>query len=343
MKSFPSSTTVVNNLLYPIYIFCCEHMIAFFSRCQSFIASYDGWSRMGKKFLSQSYHMISSDTFDYRILLLDLIPFAGPQYAENFSGALIHRQELWTSEMDPSPIATAGIADAEAKGQSGGKNIWGDDMEKCQNHKLKKFYEVGEEGSVEYLRDFRAMESFVHTLNSEGNLNSELKRHQNVEGLHELSMLLFNETRWEGRFRFFERALTLGDQFRKIFSLFPVTATVREKTPDFLEESYFTRLSLYVPILKELNDVSLLYQSQSFPTGCLVPICIFFMRQLLVGDEDNDPKYLLNMKRSFMKSLKTHQVTPVLQSRNNFLKAGLLHPGNFTNSCLQICFFLSFA
>ncbi len=70
------------------------------------------------------------------------------------------------------------MADAESKGQAGGKRIYGEDMSKCQNHKLKKIYEAGVEQTIFYNVDFEAMNRLASTLCKEGNLNRDIMMNQ---------------------------------------------------------------------------------------------------------------------------------------------------------------------
>ncbi len=91
---FPSSETIVDALLPPLYRFVQQEHLGFFKNCPSYFTSFDSWSKFGDKFVSQNYHMIDPRTFTYRILLLDVIPFRGQQFAELVAkGLLRHRTQ----------------------------------------------------------------------------------------------------------------------------------------------------------------------------------------------------------------------------------------------------------
>jgi hypothetical protein len=72
-RQFASSTTMVERVLPVLYQYTVEYMVAHLKRCRSFFTSFDGWSKFGDRFVSQSYHCIDPATFEYRILALDFI------------------------------------------------------------------------------------------------------------------------------------------------------------------------------------------------------------------------------------------------------------------------------
>jgi len=76
-----------------------------------------------------------------------------------------------------------------------------------------------------------------------------------------------------------------------------------------------------------MNDVSLLFQTQKFPTGFLVPLCIQYLKLQLTVDEYEDVKFLVDFKESFSAALEEYMVKPVFNQCNNFLKSALFHPG----------------
>jgi hypothetical protein len=80
-------------------------MLKFFEACPSYFTSWDGWSKFGMKFVSQTYHVINPETFEYKLMLLDLIPCFCAQYGEVMKGLLVNRQSHWTNDMDSAPLA----------------------------------------------------------------------------------------------------------------------------------------------------------------------------------------------------------------------------------------------
>lgn len=327
-SELPSSTTMMK-LLTPIYMSCVQQMCDFFEKCPSFVATYDGWSKLGKKFLSQSYHVIRPLDFEYQIMLLDLIPFFGPQYAVNYASTLQARQEHWTGRLKNNPIAAAAVADAESKGQAGGKLLYGEfDMERCQNHRLKKVYEVGEATSDAYKKDFEAIAALASHLAVEGNVRSMLTIHQVTHGLAECSMVLFNDTRWNGRYRVVERALELKGELMDVFENLPKVAELRRNNPDFLKKEYFLRMSDYLTFLELMNQMSELFQTQEYPTGCLVALCLHHLHNRLkvIAGNRGDSPWVKDFKEKFSAALSQHMSDAILNKRNNFLKAACLHP-----------------
>lgn len=57
-RQFPSSSTVVERVLPVLFRYAVEHMVGWLKRCRSFFTSFDGWSKFGERFVSQSYHCI---------------------------------------------------------------------------------------------------------------------------------------------------------------------------------------------------------------------------------------------------------------------------------------------
>lgn len=215
-QPFPSATTMVQKVLPALYGFCTERALDFIRTCASYTVSYDGWSRFGNKFVSQHYHCISPQTFDYRIVLLDLVPYAGPQYAELLGGSMAERRTHWTHDLDI--VAASLIADWESKGQAAGKLIFGeDDTLGCQNHRLKKVYEVGEESSGQYLRDFNAFAALAAAAAQHGTVDKVLRRFQDLSDLDSLYFVLHNDTRWESRSMLSSVRLVCGPLLLKIW------------------------------------------------------------------------------------------------------------------------------
>jgi hypothetical protein len=96
---------------------------------------------------------------------------------------------------------------------------------------------------------------------------------------------------------------------------------------DFLDVVYFDRLAKYEVYLNEMNSVSLLYQKQQFPTGCLVPLCIMHLWRFFQVDVAMDPPYLIDIKDAFCAAITEVFVRRFLEKPNSFLATGLLHPG----------------
>jgi hypothetical protein len=107
VRQFPSSTTMVERVLPILYRFAVEHMVDCLKRCRSFFTSFDGWSKFGERFVSQSYHLIDPALFEYRILALDFIHVQTSHWSEVLAGALQERQECWTAGLEPEPIVQA--------------------------------------------------------------------------------------------------------------------------------------------------------------------------------------------------------------------------------------------
>ena len=321
-----SSQTIVNSLLPGIYRFAMEDMIARIGRCKSFYVSFDGWSRFGCKFISQNYHTICADNFSYNIMMLDLIPYQGPKFAEVVAGLLSQRQEHWTKDMEI--VAAGGMADGESKIQKGGKIMYGDeDMGRCQNHALKGVYEEGEKNSPIFAQDLHAISSLATAVHNNGNLLFEISTFQKTNELAELHFLLYNETRWEGRKSLLQRTLDMEAELRSLHD-HDLVIQQRNALSDFLEESYFQRLRGYVPLLTEFDNVSKLYQSQAFPTGCFVPLCVQWLLNVTTDDPENpSSRSLRQLKAALHAAVALRMREPIFGTPNTFLKASFFHPG----------------
>ncbi len=259
--------------------------------------------------------------------LLDFIPYFGPQYAENLAGALETRRNHWTE--GTGLLASIGMADAESKGQAAGKLMFGEaDMQKCQNHRLKKVYEVGEANSGQYLRDFQALAALASGAATTGAIDDALGRFQRLNDLQELSFVLFNDTRWEGRYRALKRTLELKDSLLTNEDILrsPVVLEQRKIVDDFLTLDYFVRLENYLPVIQSMNDVSEFYQTQRFPVGCFVPLLTKFLEHVTRPKENMEPTFLCAFKASMHSAVKQYLSDPVLCTVNNFLKSSLFHP-----------------
>jgi hypothetical protein len=118
------------------------------------------------------------------------------------------------------------------------------------------------------------------------NIADDLHVYQFCNDLAELTVVLYNETRWEGRFLVLSRFLALGESLPILINS-PCVLEQRRTVADFLTCTFFDRIRLYLPFLSKMNDVSLLYQTQKFPTGHLVPLCAFELLRLF-GPSNND-------------------------------------------------------
>ncbi len=322
--SFGSAKTMLDSILPLMYEFATGQQANFLRSCIAFTTSYDGWSRFNSKFLSQNYHCIYPGTFEYRILLLDLIPLQSQHFSEVISGALRYRQDIWTAES--TVIAAMGISDCAANMLAASSELY-EDFERCQNHRIKKVYELGEAHSGQYLRDFNCIVSLCSHAATNANVSDVMRTYQYIHDLSELHFVLYNETRWEGRFLTVDRFYALRESL-VCFEQLPLVGELREKVSDFLRPAFFVRLNQYLLYLRDLNDVSLLYQTQKFPTGCLVPLCVRFLQMRMEPSPDDVvPKYLVDFKSSFADAIASVLVEPILGTCNGFLKAALFHPG----------------
>jgi hypothetical protein len=321
------SETLVATYLPLLFNFAKEKMREVLSMAKSYWTTFDGWSRHNEKFLSQSYHLIVPQTFDYKVMLLDMIPFEGQQFAQVVAGALRMRQNDWTAGFNL--LVAGGVADGESKMQAAGKAMYGDDdMHHCANHSLKLCYEDGEKVSGQYKLDFDALVSLSSYAAVNGNVSTFLAAFQKLHDLAELKTLLYCPTRWEGRFILVRRAAIIKDPLIALGnSGMPLITELREKVPDFLRVTFFERLEAYLGVLQKLNDVSLFYQTQAFPTGCFVPLCTLYMLAVTKSDVLMEQPFLVAMKDAFHAAIVSRVKQCVLDVPNNFLKAGLLHPG----------------
>lgn len=323
-----SSVTIVGSLLPALYTYCVGEVRGFLGRCSSFVNSWDGWSRGGQKFVSQHYHAITMDTFEYRVALLDFIPYFGPQYAENLAGALATRRAHWTE--GTGLIVSGGMADAESKVQAAGKLMFGKaDMQRCQNHRLKKVYEVGEARSNVYQKDFKVLAALASGAAANGAIDEALGRFQRLNDLQELSFILFNDTRWEGRYRALERIVKLKEALIVNNDILHSPLVLEQKMDivDFLTEDYFVRLESYLPIMERMNRVSEFYQTQRFPVGCFVPIMTKYLECVTRPKPQMEAAFLTDFKSAMHSAVKEYLSKPVFKEVNNFLKASILHPG----------------
>ncbi len=103
-RTFPSSTTMVEKWLPALYSFAIKEMVGFLQRCRSFFTSFDGWSRFGQRFLSQSYHCIDSKAFEYWVLPLDFISCQTPHWSQGLPVVLSSVKSTGPAAWTPSPL-----------------------------------------------------------------------------------------------------------------------------------------------------------------------------------------------------------------------------------------------
>jgi hypothetical protein len=97
-----------------------------------------------------------------------------------------------------------------------------------------------------------------------------------VNDLASMAMLAAQDTHWEAMLCQLERVVLLRESLVSLLEI-PAILDIAAHVTNFLAPSYFERLAGYIRILTQLNDVSLLYQTQRFLTGCLVPLCIAYL------------------------------------------------------------------
>lgn len=108
---------------------------------------------------------------------------------------------------------------------------------------------------------------FVSVSNS-ANVNAMLRAYQDVNEVS-AALYVYNDTRWEGRVRLLECALKLKKSLPSL-KLYAASQKIDQNCSDFLEDSFFQRLSVYHQHLKMVDNVSRLFQTQRFPAGHLV-------------------------------------------------------------------------
>jgi hypothetical protein len=122
-----------------------------------------------------------------------------------------------------------------------------------------------------------------------------------------------------------ERFLKLKESLTQLL-VDPYVQDQRKILPDFLDSSYFERMEKYLLYLERMHAVNLLFQTQTFPTGCFVPLCASKLEKMFESNV-NDGPFLVNFKRSFYDAVQLHLKQPIFGECNNFLKSSLFHPG----------------
>jgi hypothetical protein len=248
-RRLASSTTVVESILPGLYQYVTEDIVeSSLSKWRAFYNTFDGWSKFGRRFVSQHYHGIDERKF---ALLLDLIPISINHYKEVLASALITRQDYWTGKMDKAiqPLRTGGVADGAGDMQAAGAIIFGDDDQSyCQNHGLNSVYKDLRALDIAFSRDVSCLFIMISFVVGNTTIYASLRVHQFTNELCALQLVLANDTRWDGELRAIERALELKESLPVLTGL-PEYAKWSGRVPDFLQASYFERLQSYVPLL----------------------------------------------------------------------------------------------
>ena len=164
-------------------------------------------------------HLISFHR--YYALLLDLIPNSNRSFGETVCGLIEIRHSLRLKGLpnEKTLLIAGGMADAVSKGQKAGRLLVGgsDDMLRCQNHRLKKVYEEGTSqattldpttgSDVGYQIDFDVLAKLFNFVSGNAEAAAGLTNYQIVYELDALLVKLFNDTRWEGRYKVLKRAV----------------------------------------------------------------------------------------------------------------------------------------
>jgi hypothetical protein len=97
------------------------------------------------------------------------------------------------------------------KMQSGGRRLFEMDMNKCTCHQIQLAWgearKIGQAG-----KDIATLEKFVIFVIDNASILSSLKIYQCVNELESLNLVVGNETRWEGDYRFIERESSFIDE-----------------------------------------------------------------------------------------------------------------------------------
>ncbi len=333
-RQFPSSHTQVEQLLPVLYSFATKHMVACLQKCRSFFTSFDGWSKYGNRFVSQSYHCIDPTTFEYRILALDFIHCQTAHYAEVLAGVLQERQEHWTAGMVPEPIVAGGIADGAADVQSAGRCAFGDgkdgeddDMSRCQNHKMKGAYEALERAAPEFKAAIDAVAALFVAVSYSANVNTMLQAFQDVNEISSCALYIYSETRWEGRVQLLACALKLRKSL-PCLKLFAASQKIGAECSDFLDEPFFMRLAMYHKHLDAVHDVSRMFQTHRFPAGHLVLLAYHEVAKSFAPSLDlaAEAPIETEFRKAIRAAVAEFLVAPLTAGVNAFAKAAIFHP-----------------
>lgn len=332
-----SSKTMVDSILPGLYRHCVDLMLCEMKDWRGFFVTFDGWTRYRRRFISQTYHGISCSTFKYSHFLLDLVNMITPKFTQTLMSVLKIRQEHWTKAM-PDLILAGGVADADSKMQAAGKALLEDDcddMQRCMCHQLQLVWrDVRSSGTCG--KDLEALEGVVQFVQSNLTISDALKIYQVANDIEELTVVLGNDTRWEGDLLCLRRAIAMRDSLAQLNTLKAVES-FRRQVPDFLTSSFFERLEDYCRVMEPLNLASKLFQTRAFPTGCLVPAVVFALYDELDVCEPEKP-HIQDLKLKLQDRMK-HRVLWIVQHEvgcpegacqchpSLFLRSALLHPG----------------
>lgn len=322
-ENLSSSTTVIHSVLPALYSYVSNLLRSHLASWSSFYTTFDSWTKYGLSFVSQHYHGISSADFTFRILLGDLIPFTSQKFEETLSGALYHRQEYWTSGL--TITRAGGLADTAGNVQAAGRTLFGeDDMLKCQCHLIALAYKDAAEGARFFAQDFKALSGLCTFIAQNSNVSKSLSRFQEAQELGEYSILLPNDTRWNGSDRMLKRCILLEMSLSGMRHMDEVIK-LGSDLKDFLEPPFFDRIRGYSKCLDILNQASEFYQQQNFPVGCFVPIVSNFLLAAFVPSE-MDNVFLQDFKTALHSSL-SKRLNYIFDSPSIFVLSAMFHPG----------------
>jgi hypothetical protein len=275
--------------------------------------------------LSQSYHGIAKETFEYQIISMDLIFAPFPLYGETIAGLLTYRQDHWTRQMSPSPIFNGSIADGAANMQAAAALMSGTDKARCLNHVGKGWFEVLMATCASFRNDIQTLAQVYVAVTGSSSVSADLQAFQWLHRLTSISLSLFNETRWEGHVLTLKNAVELEESLPSLKPFVSTLAIVNEPV-DFLDPSYFLRLRLYIKYLDMANSVSKLFQQQAFPTGHLaIAANLWLLKQYDGVDAAAVPPFEIDFAR-ILATGRTVLVEPLLSSATVFLQASVFHP-----------------
>jgi hypothetical protein len=200
-----------------------------------------------------------------------------------------------------------------------------ENMQKCQNHALLWVFNIARHLSAMFNSDLTVLEEMCSFVAGNGNVSTVLRRYQHTNSIASLAVLTGCDTRWEATKLQVGRVLQLIASLPILLEIDTIRA-LKAKVGDFLLPTYFEQLQNYYKLLCIANDVSLLYQTQRFPTGCLVPVAIQFLVNSFTKT-GMEGVYLAEYMDAFLNGLTQRMVQPIIQRKNNFLLSALMHPG----------------
>ncbi len=87
-------------------------------------------------------------------------------------------------------------------------------MAKCQCHVIGRVYTDMEALAADYLADYTAMAQLCSFITMNSTVLTSLHRHQIMNDLTDLNIVLANETRWEGRDAAIKRFIELEESLQ---------------------------------------------------------------------------------------------------------------------------------